>query len=877
MSKRSHLESMGTVLAALFQYIPARSILSQKEGISAQSIPKSIFQRFAQAHMKNLNAEEQEYFFDCCRETLHHYVRDIEHIKPPDDTGIHVFDMVRYYAHHLIGILDNTICCHYRYLPEWRNITLQLSEDLLICSYCAQHKTPSEMREFGFSWPLNIGHDNCQLNRIIEHGLAENHCHLFGAAPVFHLAWLSLMNDPFHSHSIHALIDYSEQQQNEMRQHESAHPEDSLLIQCQQAALIRLYLYAHLTHTCIDPRFNMVSSYLDDPSGYKLQGIAAAIQSTIMTLRNSYPYPVWSKPLEDYALLGVQNTYYSHNNKNDIFKGERWFLYTCLYHIQSSRFTPKQENLFYAYLVIREKIRSELIQSNKNVGFANFRTYEKRKFALIDDAVYQNSIVRTAVQESLLNDNIRLLELRISPGDTVKENLKGIQKLDKIIGPQKEKYCYTVHFLKEPDQAPDPDTAASCCRHYHLRRKIWRQAQALIQLRELHAKDARRIRGIDAASTEIGCRPEVFAPIFRYLHMHTKKDLEFGPFTVPQLRITYHVGEDFLDIVDGLRAIDETVNFLNMNCGDRMGHATVLGIDIDAWYQSKNKIIRMAKQDFLDNLVWMHAQMSKLYNTGLESLREYIHDKFVSLSEEIYLKYMDSSFLDAIIRNAEGKVPHTLVPRNYHFDIQHFYKAWKLRGDEPSLYKRGYFFREHCDDNWDQAMVNSKFPRHFESRYIPEIFLLHYFYQYDYRVRRTGMEPMEEQVPDCYIQGAKLIQKLMQERISYLGIGIETNPTSNLRISMMNRYSDHPIFQLYNKDLTFDPKLLTDCPQLSVSINTDDMGVFCTSLENEYAVLACALERQKDADGAPKYNRTMIYHWIEEVRKMGLEQSFRAE
>lgn len=67
---------------------------------------------------------------------------------------------------------------------------------------------------------------------------------------------------------------------------------------------------------------------------------------------------------------------------------------------------------------------------------------------------------------------------------------------------------------------------------------------------------------------------------------------------------------------------------------------------------------------------------------------------------------------------------------------------------------------------------------------------------------------------------------------------------------------------------------MKNCPQLSVFINTDDQGVFSTSLENEYALMAIALEKEKDANGKPKYNSSMIYDCLERVRLMGLGQSF---
>ena len=42
--------------------------------------------------------------------------------------------------------------------------------------------------------------------------------------------------------------------------------------------------------------------------------------------------------------------------------------------------------------------------------------------------------------------------------------------------------------------------------------------------------------------------------------------------------------------------------------------------------------------------------------------------------------------------------------------------------------------------------------------------------------------------------------------------------------------------------------------QLSVSINTDDQGVFDTLLENEYALMALALKKKKDKDNHKIYD-----------------------
>ena len=61
---------------------------------------------------------------------------------------------------------------------------------------------------------------------------------------------------------------------------------------------------------------------------------------------------------------------------------------------------------------------------------------------------------------------------------------------------------------------------------------------------------------------------------------------------------------------------------------------------------------------------------------------------------------------------------------------------------------------------------------------------------------------------------------------------------------------------------------------LSVSINTDDQGVFDTLLENEYALMVLALEKAKDEEGNKLYDIEDIYEWLNYVREMGIEQSF---
>lgn len=108
-------------------------------------------------------------------------------------------------------------------------------------------------------------------------------------------------------------------------------------------------------------------------------------------------------------------------------------------------------------------------------------------------------------------------------------------------------------------------------------------------------------------------------------------------------------------------------------------------------------------------------------------------------------------------------------------------------------------------------------------------------------------------------------------------MAIETNPSSNVLIGPFSIYNKHPLMNFYNLGLETDLEKIKACPQLFVSINTDDQGVFSTYLENEYALMALALEKVEDEDGNKVYNTSMIYDWLDRIRQMGLEMSFKSQ
>lgn len=81
-----------------------------------------------------------------------------------------------------------------------------VGEDLMVCAFLAQ-KSKLDGREWNnFAWNPVIGHDNMQLNKVMERGLSDNHYHLFGSSPTFKLIWIKLMNDFEDEEYVNALM-----------------------------------------------------------------------------------------------------------------------------------------------------------------------------------------------------------------------------------------------------------------------------------------------------------------------------------------------------------------------------------------------------------------------------------------------------------------------------------------------------------------------------------------------------------------------------------------------------------------------------------------------------------------------------------------------
>lgn len=113
-------------------------------------------------------------------------------------------------------------------------------------------------------------------------------------------------------------------------------------------------------------------------------------------------------------------------------------------------------------------------------------------------------------------------------------------------------------------------------------------------------------------------------------------------------------------------------------------------------------------------------------------------------------------------------------------------------------------------------------------------------------------------VPKEMADVIKQLQEAIMFSIAKQQIAIECCPTSNVKIARLLAYENHPILRLH-------PMEDNGGIRPAVSVNTDDLGVFVTSADNEYALMTLALMKKKGENGKLMYNSQQINNWLETI------------
>lgn len=902
---RSNIGLAALILRGMYQFVPIPKLCERLH------IGKDICFFDAEALSNLLNDAMQEKNLQQIKHDIGAFFQDLTSCSKGAENGAEFFQVLRYFSNCMIQRKQEKYQFDYRFTDIWREYTRQIDEDMVVCAAVYTDDMRRRYQRRAFDWAICAEHNNQELRTILSRGMAENHFHLRGSSSYFYISWISLMNDITNADATERL--------DEMEHHRLNNTigtvQDFTLIQMwNMAAAIRIYLFACIYDRPIimDGLFLTAKEVAEDLSSFHIHYPALSTVNpnrripleqaenaymcsetayALFTSKSHRCYYIWLLDYLDsenittfnrYALqrtIDRMHTRFANRNVIDYgnvanadckyksFSGERAIEYHSLRIIyQFENGYEQHKNLFFLYLLMKQRFHMELVQTNYRSGFYNFLEYQNRKDYFITWSRKIEQTLSTDAITSVLECNcMKSTELRISPPSSISDGVEDLRCYLRAIEDARNytgsdcKFHFTFHFVKQPFQ---PEGQQYGFRQMQLRRETYRRAQILMDIRRDYPEEyGQYMLGIDASGEEIDCRPEVYAVVFRLLQYYERRNHE--QLSV-QMQATYHVGEDNYDLLDALRAIDEAVLFLDMRQGSRLGHATLLGVEPQHYYQSRfQNEISLPKEVFLDNIVWMkmYLQRRNIRISEHSTLMQFIHDEFEKLFFEIYGQALQE--LDIIFPNVTGI---SLSAREMEND---YYYAWLLRGDDPELYNDTLRFSIVLTEPEEYRLCDT-IPEIRRARNHINAKMLYYLYHYNYHVKTEGMKSYKVHIPICYIEAVAAIQKHMQMKLTHQGISVETNPSSNVFIGPVDRYGVHPISVFYDNFLESERHDV----QMNVSVNTDDKSLFSTCLPNEYAYLAYSLEQETNPDGSKKYKHFDIFRWMDEIRIMGLEQSF---
>ncbi len=363
-----------------------------------------------------------------------------------------------------------------------------------------------------------------------------------------------------------------------------------------------------------------------------------------------------------------------------------------------------------------------------------------------------------------------------------------------------------------------------------------RHAQALVSVFQKYPQALRTVRGVDLCTDEAGVPVWVMAPLVRWVRDAGQQAAiqlrRRGEFTIPPLRTSLHAGEDFVHLLTGLRRLDDTVTYVRLEEGDRLGHAIALGVDPSVWCGRAGRVV-LTREERLFDLVWEWNCYAR-QGIGVNSERlAYVRTEMVRLARFIFGRsYAPEDLMDFV-------------------DQLHDEQKLRAEGfpDKPTL-------RAHYLQQAEQAKKKGTEPE-------PDGRRLLRAYLSDEKVWRRGRVPETIDLRNVRHEQAALIQLQdgLRRKVGRLCLTIEVNPSSNLLVGDLGNLVGHPLWRL-------KPVVPTDdVSPLSVCIGSDDPLTFATTLPHEYQLLFDALILM-----GRSHEEAM--RWIDEARDAGMQSRF---
>ncbi|UXD22100.1 hypothetical protein IPA_01645 [Ignicoccus pacificus DSM 13166] len=273
----------------------------------------------------------------------------------------------------------------------------------------------------------------------------------------------------------------------------------------------------------------------------------------------------------------------------------------------------------------------------------------------------------------------------------------------------------------------------------------------------------------------------------RYVSMTTEFMTEKG---VPSI-ISYHAGESYFNVFNGLRSMYEVIEFGGLRSDDRIGHALVLG-DTEVM----NSYIENAWDALFDLVfirLFLEREMPHLVNQLEGTFRQVIYKvrrEGMEIQPELLMELWKDLFDEERLRYLLFHSSYPALSNGYYYSVVNNFKMREVEEEILEVFKH-YFNSWHKTQSVDLIKV---LQRSFSEDQIREI--------------------------------ATNIREFLMELVKRKGIFIESCPTSNI---IIRHLSSHPLGLFKEKELkvgmgTDDPLILNTEPFI-------EQGIFNKLLE----------------------------------------------
>lgn len=505
-----------------------------------------------------------------------------------------------------------------------------------------------------------------------------------------------------------------------------------------------------------------------------------------------------------------------------------------------SRPSVALERMFHTYLMLQNKYYRLLVQSEEQFGFDQFQKFTYNK---LRDPAEEDYLPRFLAMHGKATSSSRTtyLEGRFSPKDTVRKNyqlLKAVlggywrylhdqgpqersvdpvpSKLGELLDKLEEHFRKTspidrshhrlalvVHFIKK---SWTPSRKAGPYRFYEQRKELELTANVLLECLARWPRLRTWVRGIDAAANELHAPPEIFASCYRVCKL------------AGLTRRTYHAGEDFAHLLSGLRTIGDALELLDLRDGDRIGHGTAMGISPKLWMERMPGQLVVKKGEWMLDLLAAWRLLRTVPSAAATTAR--VENDLAKCAVDIFRSDISCNSLEAAmgLRHLNVRFIQAALETDWSADITPLSNLWQSEAHRVLDARRSS--PQHLNLLWKwlsdrELWERSETLQSVDAAYFDEATYLH------------------------------LQQALMRE-VASRNVIIETLPSSNVRISQYNSFSEHHSLRWMRA-----PGFVQEGdPEIMVSLGSDDPGIFAGDLNGEFYQLYVALRNQGISDHA---------------------------